>query len=337
MPLIGIIRGTGEGYYSTGYLIKIIRALNKRFRSKIKFLEIPLGDREKYGYELNHEAIDKITGCDCLFVGDFSSFSNDVDYSIDDIVMALSCDTASLSLNGTGKDSSVNVCIHSYFDGGTNFRDGQKTVEGTLETRVCSAYSAMNIVKYISRKCQERRRRMYFVQDSENEFLSDMFYKNFESYIMPQSNFHLYKYEIKEICTEILRRPNDFDTLFASKTATDAIWGIYSGLLGGNLASYTFYGRNFPVYHVKSVCANLSSEGETPSLSSYIIALADMLYAEFGQAKEQASLRGAVEILTRENYSVKVGDMFTELVIEELQKKVPTKYTKRKNIRKFLT
>ncbi|MBQ8002025.1 MAG: hypothetical protein IJ297_01125, partial [Clostridia bacterium] len=122
MPIIGLIRGVGEGEIATGHLIKLGKALNRRFRSGIKFEELAVGNCIKYGYELTGEAIESMRKYECIFSGDMSSTANVLNYSICDIALSLSNDTEYTSVSGFGDYAPVDIHIVNYFDGNSKLR-----------------------------------------------------------------------------------------------------------------------------------------------------------------------------------------------------------------------
>lgn len=320
MPLIGIIRGFGEGEKSTEFVIRLIKALKRRFRTKIDYIELEVGDCLKYGGSLNAESIAKMRQCDAIFAGDMRSKSNPIEYSIEDIALALGNNIEYTCISDIKPVQSLDVQIASYFDGGFLLREGAKTKDGCTETRVCSSYSAMNIVKSVSRKCENRRRRLAFVKDGDNEYCADLFYSYFKDFTMPLSNFRLLKFSIREICGEILYEPNQFDTIFASNTFAQYALGAFEYILKDEFVSYTKFSDQKSIYSLKSVLDNCYSNKSVPTINSYIIALADLLKDEFCLNKEVVALRGALERTIKNNISNYDGEEFISSVIEELNK-----------------
>lgn len=328
MPHIGIIRGFGEGFVATGYIIEIIKALKRRFRTKLTFSEISLGDYLKYGSELDGDAVSEMGKYDVIFAGDMKSKSNPLEYTIADIAMVFGCDVEYTCISGFGENASVDVHIASYFDGGTKLREGTRDAGGCSETRICSTYSAKNIAKYISRRCEDRRRRLCFVKDGDNEYCADLFYSRFEDYTLPLTNFRLINISTDDIIYEMLYNPSQFDTIFASKTFSDMAWGIYKAKMQSDFAAYNKFARQKNIYSLRSIAENSPSD-TVLSMNSYIIALADMLNCEFGMSKEAESLRLALEDAVRTGFSPFDGAAFINKIIELIQRPVTTKHLKR--------
>ncbi len=326
MPVIGIIRGTGESYVATGLVIKLIKAIRARFRIKLDVIEIPLGNRESFGYELTGEALKLIKSCDALLTCDLSDILKDIEYTNEEIAFNLNNNIKCLKIKGSGKFSMLDVCIASYFDGGFKMRDGEKSLDGCFETRVCSTQTAMDVVKAICTMSEKRRRRMCFVEDSENEFSKDLFYRYFESYILPLPNFHLYRYKSWEMLSEIFANPTTIDTIYTSLSTMDSIYSVYKNLLGKDFMAYFFYADKFPVYEVRSFCANMCFNNEVPTLASYVCALSDLLNCCFGMRKEQVHLKCALDKAIEDGFDAKNGEAFVVKIKEELKKPVKTKY-----------
>ena len=327
MPFIGIIRGFGEGYYATGYIIKIIKALNRRFRSKLKFEEIALGNYLLFGCEMQDEEIVKLRECDAVFSGDLNG-DNPIDYSIADIAMALDNCIEYTCISGLSDYGNVNVNIASYFDGGTKLRYNTYNIDGCSETRVCSTHTAMNIVKHVSRECERRRRRLAFVYDSDNEYCANLFYKKFEDFTLPLPNFHMIKFSLTDITYEILFEPGQFDTIFASKSFSDYAWGMYRFILNEKFTAYTKYAKSKSLYYVKGLYSNSSLADEVPSMCSYIVAFSEMLKNEFGMNKEAEHLRLALDNVLKTGKSVSETGNFVAAIIEELDKPVERRHSK---------
>ncbi len=323
MPLIGIVRGVGEGYVATGYIIKLIKALNRRFRSKIQFEEIPCGSYELHGAELPDGIGSLLYKYDCILIGDFHSPSNNVYYTQSDIAHLLSANTEYTYISAFDTD----LCIASYFDGGFKMREGSRTVEGCMETRVCSAFTMSNIVKNVTRLCEKRRRRLSFVKDSDNEYCADMFYRTFESFALPLSNFQIVKYTPREICRDLLYDMTYFDVIFSSTAFSETVLGIFEYKLKDKFAFYRRYNGEKPIYAVRATGANSHYQDYVPSLGSYIIAFTDLIKYEFNMTKEAAHLCRALEEASTVS-SFEEGDKFVAAVIEALQKPVTTKYSK---------
>ncbi|MBQ6794583.1 MAG: hypothetical protein IJO83_00395 [Clostridia bacterium] len=323
MPSLGIIRGFGEGYIVTGCIIRLIKAINKRFRSHITYEEIPCGNYIEHGREIPEEIAENIKEYDCILSGDFASDTNPISYTEGDIAYALSANIEYTYVSMADTD----ICIASYFDGGFKMRDGKNTREGSSETRVCSAYTALNIVKDVSRLAEKRRRRLAFVTDADNEYCADMFSNSFESFTMPMSNFKMVKYTSGEICHDILCDIAAFDVIFASKAFTETTLGVFRFLMKDKYASFKKYNSEKPFYTVKAAETNSASGDYTPSLYSYITAFSELLKAEFNMEKEAVSLQRAL-LDAMEFASFESGEEFTDKVIELLQRPVKTKYSK---------
>ncbi|MBQ8003306.1 MAG: hypothetical protein IJ297_07690, partial [Clostridia bacterium] len=200
---------------------------------------------------------------------------------------------------------------------------------GVCETRVCSTYSAVNIVKAVIKTCMERRRRLTFVKDSENEYCSDLFVRMFEEFALPLSNFRLLRFSIDDITREMYDNPSQFDTVFASKSFADFTGGLLRAKLGKKVSIYSKFLRSVPVYAVKAIEGNSYTENYLPSLASYVTAFGDMLRDIFGMEKEAAVLRNAVnEALNLEDYTN--PEAFFKCIEENLNNPVTTKYPKRK-------
>ncbi len=335
MPLIGIIRGFGEGYYATGYIIKIIKALNKRFRSKIKLEEIALGNYMYHGAQINDEEIIKMRACDAVFAGDIYG-DNPIDYSINDISMALDNSIEYTCISGLLDYGNVDVNIASYFDGGTKLRYNTRDADGSSETRICSTHTAMNIVKHVSRTCENRRRRLSIVFDADNEYCQTLFYRKFEDFTLPLPNFHMIKYSTEEITYEMLSNPKEFDTIFASKSFMEYARGIYHFVLKDSFTAYTKYAKGKSVYYVKSLYSNSAAMDEALSICSYIVALSDMLKNEFSMNKEAEHLRFALDAVLKAGKSVSETKSFVASLIEELDKPVERRHSKATKRNKYI-
>lgn len=323
MPSLGIIRGFGEGYIATSCIIRLIKALNRRFRSHIAYEEIACGDYIEHGGQIPEGIMEQLKEYDCILSGDFASGANPVNYTEIDIAYALSSNIEYTYVSMADTD----ICIASYFDGGFKMREGKNTREGSFETRVCSAYTALNIVKDVTRLCGERRRRLALVTDADNEYCADMFSKGFENFVMPMSNFKMVKYSSAEICHDILCDIAAFDVIFASRAFTDAMLGAFRFLMKDKYASFKKYNSEKPFYAVKAAEANSESSDYIPSLYSYIAAFSELLKAEFNLKKEASCLTKALEDAI-ECTSFESGEEFTDKVIELLQRPVKTKYSK---------
>ncbi len=325
MPRIGIIAGRGESQESLEEILKLIKALRKRFDSDIKTAQIEAGCYELYGFELTSDAKEELRNYNAIFSGDFSGYDGRIGYTITDILLELSTDLDYTYIQGSRSFGTVDVRIASYFDGGCHNRDGKSDWDGRTETRVCSAYTAKNIVSYIVRSTwKERRMKIVFVKDSEYEFIDDMFYAFFKSSVLPIENFQLSIMTTAQVCEAALKNPSQFDTVFASPTTAQALQGIYAHIMGDDFASYHRYGRVKPLYYVKSP-GESGRQNNIPSLMSHIAALAGMLEMEFGMLKEAYWLRNAVSLALDRGFSSKNADEFVDAIIEELAKKMRTK------------
>ena len=145
MPKVGIIRGFGEGYNATFYIEKLIKALNKRFRSHIVIEEVPCGDYVEHGPEISEDCLKILRECDSVFVGDFKSNANPVEFTVNDIAVMLMANIEYTHISGFDSCSDIDVCIASYFDGGYRLREGEQSAAGCSEIRVCSAFAAKNL------------------------------------------------------------------------------------------------------------------------------------------------------------------------------------------------
>lgn len=328
MPSIGIIRGVGEGYNATGYIIKLIKALNRRFRSKIKIEIINAGDYIRHGPTLSSDEMSKIRCCDAVFSGDIEMKENLIEYSICDIALALDNTIEYDCIEGIGDKGTVDVLIASYFDGGAKLRYNNSNEDGCSETRICSTHTAMQVVKNVSRECENRRRRLAFVTDSDNEYSAKLFLKKFNDFTMPLPNFQLIKFPIEDITYEIMFDGTQFDVIFASKAFADYARGMYNAILKEKFASYVRYAKAKGLYYVKSGCMNIASCGEAESICSYIMALCDLLRREFDMIKESEHLIRALEIVLNSTVSVLETEEFVDKIIAELDAKVTTKHSK---------
>lgn len=328
MPTIGIVRGFGEGYIATGYIIKLIKALNQRFRSKIIIKEIPAGDYIKYGYTLSEEAFSAMKECDCIYIGDMYSRANPLDYTYQDIAASLSNNIEYTHICGINNNASIKIELASYFDGGFHLREGEHTINGCTETRVCSTYCIMNIVKNITHRCEKGRRRLCFVKDGDNEYCANEFMRNFESFTSPLSNFQFLTYTIRDIVREMLFAPGQFGTVFASCTFAETALGIYASLLGDDFTFYNKYESEKSTYALRSSKVNSYDENYVSTLCSYIAALGDMLSDDLGLNKESSQLFLAMENAMNRGVSYKESSAFINTIIEELQAPVK-KYSKK--------
>lgn len=336
MPEIGIIRGFGEGYIATKYIIKLIKALNKRFRSHIKYAEIPCGSCIDHGTSLSPEALRELNNYDCIYIGDFYSQSNPVDYEAKDIAYALSANIEYTHVSGIREKSDVDVCIAAYFDGGSKMREVSQTGEGCTETRVCSAYVISNIVKNVSRYCEKRRRRLAFVTDDDNGYCAAMFLRAFESFVFPLSNFKLTEYTSREICRDILYDPSVFDVIFSSPAFSQTVPGAFEFIMKDNFTFYKRYNSEKTVYSLHALQANSACGDYLPSLYSYIEAFCDMLNNEFNMQKEAAHLRRATEEAINLGASCDEGEKFLNAVIAALYNPVTTKYSKEPVVSRYI-
>lgn len=336
MPTIGIIRGFGEGYNATYYIIKLIKALNKRFRSRIRFEEIPCGDYVTYGSSLSAEALSAMRMCDCVFVGDFKSGANPVEFTYGDIAVMMMANTEYTHVSGFDNFSDIDVCFASYFDGGFKIREGEISVNGCSETRVCSAFTAHNIVKDVSRFCENRRRRLAFVTDGDNAYCADMFYHNFESFVMPLSNFRFVKYSPRELCRDILYDASMFDVVFSSPSFSETMLGVFEYLMKDKFAYYKKYNGERAIYVLEAVQSNSDSGDYMPSLYSYIVAFCDMIKNEFNMDKEASQIRRAMEDALKNGAKSESGEEFINEVINSIQKTVTTKYTKAAPVQRYI-
>lgn len=336
VPKIGIIRGFGESEKAMGLLCGLIKALNARFRSKIEMCELPIGNYELYGTDLTGDSIAWMRSCDAVISGDIEARSNFIGYDKSDLAAALRNNIEFLYIKGLGVHSSTDIRIASYFDGGTAYRDSGSTPDGVTETRICTTYAIMNIVRFICRESEERRRKIVFVKDSENEFYSELFYKYFEDYIFPISNFYIIKMSAENISEEVLYSPNEFDTVFASKTVSDMLFGIYRFIAGADFSAYYRYEKEKSLYYVKSLCNNADFGEALPSFNCCITALSDMLEREFGMRKEAFCLRKAAALAAERGFGTDNAKEYLEEIIKELKKPMTTKFKKQKPKRVYI-
>ena len=336
MPYFGIISGFGEGEEITGYILKLIKALRKRFRTKIEYELLPLGNYSEHGFELTKEIVAKMRTYDCIFAGDMKHRANPLDFSKEDIGISLDNNISYTCIKGIDKWANVDVKIASYFDGGFSLREGLRNTEGCTETRVCSTYSIMNIVKSVVRVCEDRRRRLSFIKDGDNEYCSDLFYLHFDNFTRPLSNFHLIKFNLRDIVTDIVYEPSRFDIIFASETFAKFSQGLYLAIMKEEYSSYVKYGEQKCVYSVDALSDNAATGSFTPSLLSYLTAFSDMLRDEFGMEKEAVALNKAVYETFKKNISPCDGDLFMNSVILELDKPLTGVYTKKKVNRRYI-
>ncbi len=336
MPTVGIIAGRGESQESIEEILKLIKALRKRFDSNIKTAEIEAGCYELYGFDFTCEAKEELKNCNAIFSGDFSGYDGRIGYTITDILLELSADTDYTYIQGSRKFGTVDVRIASYFDGGSGNRDGERNYNGRSEWRICSAYTARSIAAELVRSTyNERRRKLAFVRDSEYEFIDDMFCAFFKSAALPIDGFQLSIMTTSEICEAALRNPSQFDTIFASQTTTEALRGIYAYMMGDDFASYHRFGGVKPLYYAESP-GESGCQNNIPSLMNHIAALAGMLEMEFGMMKEAYWLRNAVSLALDRGFSSKKADEFMDAIIEELGKKMRTKLKCNKTKRPYM-
>lgn len=333
MPLIGIIRGFGEGEVATGYIIKLIKALKRRFRTKIDYCEIPLGNYIKYGDSIDSQVVAQMRSCDVIFAGDMYSRENPIAYSVNDVAMALDNNIEFACISGIGSDETIDIHIASYFDGGFALRDGVRTVDGCRETRICSTFSAMNIVRSVSSMCENSRRRLFFVKDSDNEYCSDLFYSKFSDLTLPLSNFRLFNYTISDICYEMMYDLKQFDYIFASKTFAEYAMGICRFKMQNNFASYYKFGDQKSVYTVKSINDNSPAGNYVPTMKSYIAALCELLKTEFNLNKESCALRRCMNDAAMKLPLSDDCDEFIAMIKEELNKNLTSTYNTSKPVK----
>lgn len=336
MPRIGIIKGFGESEKAAELLCRLIKALNRRFRSKIEIQELPIGNYELYGTDLTGDSIAQMFSCDAVISGDIEAKSNFIDYNISDIAAALRSDTEFLHIKGIRNHSSVDVRIASYFDGGIACRDTDATADGRRETRLCTTFTVMNIVRFICRESEERRRKLVFVKDSENEFYAELFYKYFEDFIFPIPNFYIVKTTASDIGEEVLLSPSDFDTVIASKSVSDMLFGIYRFIMGDDFTAYYRFEREKSLYCVKSLCHNSDFGASVPSFDCYIAALSDMIEEKFGMEKESFCIKNAASHAYEKGFSVDNAEEYLNEIIRELDKPMTTKFKKHKSARMYI-
>lgn len=329
MPMIGIVPGFGEGEAATECITKLIKALNRRFRSSIRFELLDCGDYILYGSTLTDAVLNKMKQCDCIFVSDFESKHNRVEFTKSDIAYALSANVEYLYVEGFNEFAEINLCVASFFDGGFRMRDGITTTEGCEETRVCSAFTMSNIAKEVSRKCEARRRRLAFVKDSENEYCADCFRRFFQQFTLPLSNFQFVEFTPREFSKSFLDYQTAFDTIFASKTFADTIEGVAEFLMKESYAGYRHYNSEIPVYTVSSVQSNSACGEYIPSICSYIAALSGLLKNEFNMEKEAVQLRKAVDITLSKAIDFQNSANFVNAIIDALNAPVTTKYSRK--------
>ena len=329
MPMIGIVRGFGEDAAATDCVVKLIKALNRRFRSSIHFEMIDCGDYIAHGSLLTNNVLHRIKQCDCIFVSDFESRHNPIEFTKSDIAYALSANIEYLHIEGFDNCAKTDVCIASYFDGGFRMREGNATTEGCEETRVCSAFAMSNIVKEVSRKCEARRRRLAFVKDSENEYCADYFRHFFQQFTLPLSNFQFVEFTAREFSKTFLSSPDAFDMVFASKTFADTIGGVAEFLMKDKYASYRCYNSEIPVYTVSSLQSNSACGEYIPSICCYIAALSGLLGNEFNMEKEAVQLKKATDIALNEVVNFHSANSFINVIINALNIPVTTKYSKK--------
>lgn len=329
MPLIGIVQGFGEGCIATGYIIKLIKALNRRFRSSIRYEILDCGDYITHGAALSDKVMNRIKECDCILISDFESLHNPVEYTSSDIAYALSANIEYTYISGFDKYADFDLCVASYFDGGFKMRDGSNTTQGCTETKVCSTFAISNVVKEVSRKCETRRRRLAFVKDFDNEYCAGFFRHFFKQFVLPLSNFQFVEFSPRELCNNLLIAPSDFDMIFASRTFSDTIQGIAEYLMKDKFACYKCYNSEKTVYALHSVQSNSACGEYVPSLYSYIASLCDLLKNEFNMQKEAVHLRKAVDVALGVNTDCNTAESFTRAVISALSLPVTTKYSKK--------
>lgn len=328
MPKIGIISGRGESQESIEQIVRLLKAVKRRYHSPISVKEIAAGSYELYGFSLTDEARNDIKSCDAVLSGDFSGYDNRIEYTISDILLDLGEDVEYMCINGTGSCGMINMRAVSYFDGGRRGRDGENTPYGRTETRVCSSYTAKNVVRSICREAALRRGKIVFVKDPENEFAADLFEAFFDSCALPMDDVTVTKAALSEVCAGVLERPGCYDTVFASKTASEALRGIYKYIMGDEFTAYQKFGRGIPVYYVESP-GESSRDNDIPSLRSHIAALADMFEQEFGMYKEAYGLRTAAQRAFENGFSTHEATEFVDELICEMSKRMTTKIKKR--------
>lgn len=336
MPRIGIIKGFGESEKASELLCRLIKALNRRFRSKIEIREMPVGNYELYGTDLTSDSIARMFDCDAVISGDIEAKSNFIDYNISDIAAALRCDTEFLHIKGIRSRASVDVRIASYFDGGIACRDTAAAADGCRETRLCTTFAVMNIVRFICRECEERRRRLVFVKDSENEFYAKLFYKYFEDFVFPIPNFYIVKTTAADIAEEVLLSPSDFDTIISSKSVSDMLFGIYRFIMGEDFTAYYRFEREKSLYYIKSLCHNAGFGTSVPSFDCYISAFSDMIKEKFGMEKEEFCLKNAAFHAHEKGFSADNAEEYLSEIIRELDKPMTTKFKKHRSARVYI-
>lgn len=328
MPGVGIIHGYGEAERETRLLAELIAAVNRRFRSRLSAIELPIGNCEKYAAELSDEAVSLFRDCGAVFLGDISARANLIDYTVSDIAALLGNRIEFLCVRGNGNHAGIDVNIASYFDGGAPCRHSRSGRDGCFETRTAPRKALMDAAAFICRECERRRRKVVFVKDSENEFLADMFYKCFEDFIFPISNFYVIKTEARDICEDALFMPEDFDVIVASKTTTEALYGVYSFIMGEDFNAYYRFAGSKSVYFVPSLRGGAAFGRNVAAFDSCVTALGDMLENEFSMKKEAFCLRTAAAAAAENGFASGNAEEYLREIIKELGKPMTTKFKK---------
>ena len=337
MAHIGIIRGFGEGYVATGYIIKLIKAIKRRYRTKLTYEEIKLGNAIEYGDKLKSSDISLMRECSFIFSGDFTSPFNPLEYSVDDISIALGNNAEYGYVVGLGEKSDVDIQIASYFDGGAKLREHAETQDGCVETRVCSTYTAMNVVKSVTRSSEKRRRSIAYVKLGENAFCDKMFRYHFENTVFPLSNFRFTVYSTENLISEMIEAPMHIDTIFASRTLIDMAFGLYRVKFGKNVTFFRKYTGGKTIYACCAREGNSHCGKSVPSIADYIMAFSVALNNELNLEKESYYLKLAVSDAINKNVSTVDGDKFINAVIEYLEKPVETKFRKKTSGKNYIT
>ncbi len=283
MPKIGIIEGRGESYEATKIILRLIEALNARFRSQIEICPINGDFNSVYGVPSCKDACEILKECGAVFAGDFIKYPRKGDGELKEMLLGLFEDREILRIKGIDKYAGVDVKILSYFDGGA-YTHARRDKTGCTDMRLCSEFAAKNFVRALSKECEKRNRRLFAVKDGENEYLFDMFYEHLESFAAPRDNFELDRMSTAELFEAAIAEPKQFDMIFASKTTAEALRGVYKSILKEEFSSYYKYGRGKSFYFVRDL-----------SLESHIAALGDMLRDEFDMKKEAYCLASAAE------------------------------------------
>lgn len=316
---LGIIKGVEESEEALSFAESILRALNRRFRSKIEFSILPMGNCEVFGGELSDEALKELGKCDVLLSGETDSDESAVNYTFDDILVRLSCDYEILFIKNAKENREIQII--SYYGGG--FYNGAEN-EDRFEKRLFSSRKAAEPAARLCRESCGRGRRILLIKDSENEFYFEMFVSRVKNAAIPYENFFIETVSARQFFASFESMFYNFDTIFASKTTSDAIYGVSRALLGEDFIRCSVYKGEKTLY-------KLSTENEkcgAALIKSCAEALAKLLENELLMKKEAFALRLAVSDASFDSAATLEPEQYMEKIKLLLNRRLTTRFAK---------